>query len=221
MRVTAILFVVFLLAGCKKSSGPTTITLIRPLKNELCSSGEILSATERIVDFEWAGPVGRYQLSLKNLETGLVTAHTSEQVHISLPLPRGRAYSWSVSAIAGQSADTVKSEIWKFFNAGIGEQSYLPYPADLIFPVMGGMPYLRSGTVSLRWEGADPDNDIVSYAVYFGAAAKPGLLKDQIKEMFLNDIPVINNEVYYWQVTTKDSKGHISYSEVYNFRAYY
>jgi hypothetical protein len=196
---------------------PTASTLISPIKNEECNQGNVISAAESTVTFEWnkSENTNSYTIVLKNLETNAEAETTTNALKVSITLLRGVAYSWKIISKGSKTTTTATSETWNLYNAGEGAQNYAPFPAGLVSPAMGST---ASTTVTLNWAGSDLDNDITSYDVYLDTANPPTLLKETTTNMTINSGALTANTVYYWKVVTKDGNGNNSQSPNFEFK---
>ncbi|MDP5060845.1 MAG: hypothetical protein NWP64_02905 [Maribacter sp.] len=190
------------------------ITLIFPEDDSECTEGIIVSDTQSELVFEWSdendnSPYIVHLTSLVSSQTELIE---SDDTDVAITLDRGVAYSWFVT---GKINST--SEIWNFYNEGPGLESSIPYPATAISPVSGASISQTSTSVNLIWNSEDPDDDIVSYDLFFGEAKDPQLYGTDVTETRFNDIPVEAEKIYYWKIITKDSIGNESTSEVFTF----
>ena len=77
---------------------------------------------------------------------------------------------------------------------------------------------LENGAFTLRWEGVDLDDDIISYDIYIGT--DPDELQLRVENHTINSISVnlMADQIYYWKVTTRDDEGNVSNSLVGSFR---
>lgn len=190
------------------------ITLIFPENDSECTEGIIVSETQSELVFKWEdnNDNGPYTVHLTNLLSSQTEFILSDATEVAITLDRGVAYSWYVTGKVNSS-----SEIWTFYNEGPGLESTIPYPATAISPVSGATISQTSTSINLIWRSEDPDDDIVSYDLYFGEVKDPELYGTDVTETRFNDIPVEAGKVYYWKVVTKDSVGNESTSEVFNF----
>ena len=108
--------------------------------------------------------------------------------------------------------------MWKFYNPGPAQTSFSPFPADLIAPRFGQVIPLSEDRVTLKWSATDPDGDIDSYDVYLGNSNVPVLYKTAVREPLLADLILDRNKTYYWKISTRDTKGNRSNSDVYTFK---
>lgn len=225
VSIVTMFLLVVLFAGCAKNPGEPDIvlgkaSLILPLKDQPCLTGTNVTATESTVAFSWqpAENAEGYDVIIKNLLTNeLITVRTasvSQRVSLLLNTP----YSWQVKSLSTKSGETPVSDVWKFFNAGPGQVTFSPYPAEMIFPYMNQKITAFNGKIGLKWSGADPDNDIVGYSVYFGTnATNLDTVIDNKMVTEVSDISVAPGTVYYWKVIIRDSKSNISDSGMFSF----
>ncbi len=199
---------------------PTEAMLIFPFKNSECNEGTEITTTTSKVLFEWrqAENTDKYELVLINLSTADQSSHMTSEHKIPIVLLRATPYAWYVISKSNETDSTVQSETWRFFNAGEGIESYTPFPAEIISPLMAESITAPGGTITLDWDGSDVDDDIVGYDVYFDTTNPPDLFESNLQESVLADIQVESESIYYWSVTTKDAHGNSSESGIYQFR---
>jgi hypothetical protein len=199
---------------------PQKAVLSFPKQNALCTQGTVASATQSSLVFKWlnAANSDSYQFHLKNLLTGVTTTSTAGSNQLEVTLNVNTPYSWSVTSKSSKTTDVAESDTWKFYNSGPGTLSYAPYPAEIIVPSMKQNVNSVGGVVTLSWNGSDVDNDIASYDVYLGTTSTPAMYKSSISTTILTDVPVTPGMIYYWKVTTKDTKGNTSDSGIFQFK---
>jgi len=197
-------------------AGDAAVELLFPENVSECTEGTILSETQSEVVFRWSDTVenATYQVNLTNLISNTTEILDSESTELPVTLQRGIPYSWFiVDLISGE----VRSDTWTFYNAGPGVESFIPFPAAAITPILGAVLQTTS-SIDLIWNSSDLDDDIVEYDLYFGLEANPPLLEEQITDSFFNDITVVSGETYYWKIVTRDFVGNESNSEIFNFQ---
>lgn len=199
---------------------PSVAELVSPNQNSVCTTGIILSDKESKVTFTWnpSANTDSYEINIKNLLTTITTTQVVNVNQISLTLLRNTPYSWHIISKSNQSLGAAKSDIWKFYIAGLATVTHSPFPADIVAPGFGQNLVLTANKINLTWLGSDVDGDIAGYDVYFGTTITPTLLKKNITDMFLNDVAVSSDSTYYWKVITKDSQGNSSNSLLYEFK---
>jgi hypothetical protein len=213
----------FLAMGCGKKSdatppAPGAATLSFPAQNSACTTGTVISATQSSITFTWnsASNADSYELSYRNLLTGLSAVQTTTSNQLTVTLLRNTPYSWFVVSESSKTSATTQSSTWKFYNAGAGTVSHPPFPADNLVPTEGQSVTTTTGSVSLSWTGSDPDNDIAGYDVYFGTTATPPVLTNTTSTS-VNIVAVTSGSTYYWRVVTKDAAGNTSDSGLFQF----
>lgn len=204
----------------KQNVKPEAASLEFPLANSECVGGEIVNTSKSKITFKWrlAKNADEYELKLKNLETAATTGYKTANTELTITLDRGTAYSWYIISLNASSAEKNQSEIWKFYNAGVGVSSYAPFPADDVEPVTGAEVAYRSDGITLKWSGNDVDNDILEYDIYLGETSTPVLYKENITTDNVENVSVNMNTRYYWKVKTIDKQGNVSYSDVFQFK---
>ncbi|SNR31530.1 hypothetical protein SAMN06265371_101152 [Lutibacter agarilyticus] len=195
---------------------PTAADLVLPLKNEECNQGNIISETLSRVKFEWnkSENTDKYTLVLKNLSTNETTETNTSSTTISQNIARGTSFSWKIISISNSNSTTATSETWNFFNAGKPVENYIPFPAEVVSPPMGG---LTDYVVTLKWNGSDIDNDIDKYEVYLDVNSTPTTLFETTTNTTIQNVSLNTNTVYYWYVKTIDKHGNSSISPTFEF----
>ena len=221
MRNT-LLFLLILCIGCRKDPEPLPgkALLLFPKNNEICADGLIVSPSRTKILFKWeaAKNTDSYVLSIKNLESGLISTHTTDKTQLEIELDRNVAWSWFILSKNTRIGKELSSDVWKFYNPGPAQTSFSPFPADLIAPRFGQVIPLSEDRVTLKWSATDPDGDIDSYDVYLGNSNVPVLYKTAVREPLLADLILDRNKNYYWKISTRDTKGNRSNSDVYTFK---
>lgn len=226
MRFLSIIIISVVLLGCKKKEAPKppeSVQLIYPEKNSDCTTGLDINATTSEVEFRWqtANNSEIYELIVTNLNNGNkqdfkgLTAVTK-----TVPITKGTPYSWVVISRNSAVLETASSDSWNFYNSGF-ESAYTPFPAEVLTPKMGTSIFKDiNNEVDLIWLGADLDNDIEGYDIYFSTENPPeNLVSSNDADSPSVKVTVITNTVYYWRIITRDSEGNTSDSGVFEFRA--
>ena len=200
-------------------NNPSSARLIFPHENSLCNEGTNITDTESTILFEWwaSNNTDSYNLTLKNLTTGVISNHPTSSNEIPIVLTRATPYEWYVISESNQVVTTAQSSIWQFYNTGEGIQTCPPFPAEIISPYMAETIITTANEVMLEWSGDDCDNDIVGYDVYFGTDNPPTIFISDLVESTLT-VPISSSTIYYWYVIIKDAEGNNSNSGIYQFR---
>jgi hypothetical protein len=201
------------------SNPPAQAVLALPANNVDCIQGNEVTATTSTVTFTWnpAQNAGYYRLTVKNLVTQVSTTYTTVETTYAATLDVNTPYSWQIVTGRDGSSARAQSEVWKFYNAGAGVTTHIPFPAEAVAPQMGSHQYGVT-TVNLQWAGSDLDNDIDHYEVYFGTDTNPTTLLNTVTATSINDVAVTANTTYYWKVATFDAEGNVSWSEIFQFK---
>lgn len=197
---------------------PAAAIQVAPLKDAECNTGTVVSTTESTVSFQWnaASNADSYTLVVTNLNSKVATQKVANTNSATMTLLRGVPYSWKVISKSSKSTETATSEVWKFYNAGVGVSNYAPFPAEAVSPIIGNT--TATSTVTLKWSTSDIDNDITKYEVYLGTTNPPTVLHTTTTNQQISNISLTAKTTYYWKVVTTDSKKNSSSSPVFDFR---
>lgn len=197
---------------------PSAASLVFPDNNTECNEGTIINASQSSVTFRWtdAQNADTYELSIRNLDNNNTASATAATNSATLNLIRGVPYEWFVISKANGTNVTATSATWRFYNQGPGIENYAPFPAAVVFPSRGSTISGATNPV-LEWEGADVDNDIAGYEVFFDTNATPVTSVGTTTNTTL-EVSVSAGTTYYWRVITTDQQGNTSSSEIFDFR---
>lgn len=195
--------------GQPQGPAPSTPTLISPVDAQTCQEGEDVSTSLRKIDFNWESTENTtsYDLKVINLETEkeqLKTFITSNSD--DLVLEKNYPYSWQIISRSVNSTEVGTSEQWRFYVPGDGIINYAPFPASIIAPTSGALVLPDEGKVVLEWEGADPDDDPLTYTLYFDTidgtqTPKPEHVDIQVNTLELSVLP---DTLYFWRIKSSD-----------------
>ena len=213
-----------LIVGCKKKDAPTppeSARLVFPDSNSECTTGQSINATTSKVEFRWlaAENTESYELRVTNLSTDITQTISSKALKATLPIEKGAPFSWFVRSRNSKVSETASSQTWQFYNAGF-QTTYAPFPTVIIAPKLAESVFKDiNNEVTLKWSGADVDNDIVGYELYFSIETPPNtLIASPSPDVTDEKVSVSSNTVYYWKVLTKDSEGNTSDSGIFVFK---
>ena len=202
---------------------PEGALLVFPEENSECTTGTSLSETLSQITFRWNASknTDSYTLNVVNLNTNVPQNITTTSTSASLSLTKGVPFAWTVTSRNKDSDLVASSETWLFYNAGT-QTTYAPFPAQLTSPAPGKTVQKDiANEVLLKWEGADVDNDIVSFEVFLSDTNPPtvsvGTTASSLMEM---SVSVVSGTVYYWKVVTTDAEGNTSDSGVIDFKVF-
>ncbi|MGX1931332.1 hypothetical protein [Flagellimonas sp. 2504JD4-2] len=220
------LLVLVMLWSCGSDDPPPApggANLVFPNQNSECTTGISVNETLSQVTFEWQASANTdsYTLSAVNLETNIPQNISTAATSASLSIVKGAPYSWSVTSQNSQSDQVATSETWLFYNAG-SQTTYAPFPAQLVSPVSGSTVQRDiDNEVTLVWQGADVENDITNFEVFFATDNPPttSLGTTNANTMELS-VGVESGTIYYWKVITTDAEGNNSDSGIFEFRTF-
>lgn len=225
MRYLSVLMMAVVLLGCKKKEPPKppqSVLLVFPEKSSECTTGEDVNAMTSQVEFRWqaSSNTETYEIIARNLNTNITQRISTSSTSAKLPLQKGAPYSWMVISKNSVVLETATSATWNFYNSGF-ESTYAPFPAEIVEPKMGTNVFKDiNNEVELSWIGADIDNDIEGYEIYFSLENPPESVQFTLGPNDANSkVTVTGNTVYYWKVITKDREGNTSDSGIFEFRA--
>ncbi len=225
MRTVLLLLFGVLLIGCKKKSDPKPpeiASLVFPNRNSECTTGRDLNQTTSEVEFMWKASdhTESYELRVTNLTTNITQTVNTTAISAKLPIAKGELFSWFVRSLNTKVKETALSETWFFYNAGF-QTTYAPFPAEVVQPQNGASVFKDiNNEVTLEWSGADIENDINGYDLYFSTTTPPEILiASPSANQNTEAVSVTANTTYYWKVITKDSEGNTSDSGIYSFKA--
>lgn len=208
-------------SGGGNGGAPSAAVLIFPLNNSECTTGTSISETQSKVTFEWnvAENADVYFVYVKNLATqNQLQYNANSNTSLEITLTKGIPYSWYVVAKSNADGALTESAKWKFYNAGDGIINYVPFPADVVSPLMSSS--VVGPTVNLQWTGSDVDDDIADYKVYFGTTSNPTTLIGTVSTETIEQVAVVAHTTYYWKVVTTDEAGNTSNSPIFQFKTF-
>lgn len=202
---------------------PEAAELVFPAENSECNTGVSVNEELSQVTFEWrsSANTNSYTLTVVNLETNAPQTLSTAATSVSLSIAKGTPFAWSVTSTNSRSDQVVTSETWLFYNAG-AQTTYPPFPVQAVSPVSGSTVLKDiANEVTLEWSGADVDNDISSFEVFFSEVNPPvssvGTTEADTMELAVS---VSSGTTYYWKVLTTDQEGNTSDSGVFEFKVH-
>ena len=193
----------------EEGPAPDAPELLAPEDQKTCEEGIEVSTTHRSITFSWSPSenTSSYDLKVTNLENeneqykSNITS-TSE----TMVLQKNYPYSWQVTSRSVSSSQSSGSSIWQFYVPGDGLINYAPFPAVVIKPTSGSLVIPNQGKTTLQWQGADPDNDALTYTLYFDTV--DGFQSPQPEHISIEEssveVSVQPETIYYWRVKTSD-----------------
>lgn len=221
LLITGMVVLMMACGGKDAPPAPESALLVFPEENSECTTGTSLNDSQSQVTFRWNASknTDRYTVVVVNLETNTSQNISTIATSANLSIAKGTPFSWTVTSRNNDSDKVATSETWLFYNAG-SQTTYVPFPAQLVSPVSGSTVKKDiANEVLLEWSGADVDNDIETFEVYFSENNPPTtLIGTNIALDMELTVSVESGMVYYWKVITTDSEGNTSDSGVFDFR---
>ena len=224
MRIFSFILIAVLLLGCKKKDPPKppeSARLVFPQVNSECTTGQSLNETTSEVEFEWlaANFTETYELRVTNLNTNITQTIATQGLKAKLPLKKGAPFSWFVNTKNSQVPQATASETWRFYNAGF-QTTHPPFPPEILSPKLAESVFKDiNNEIVLDWQGADVDNDLSGYDVYFSTENPPtDLVASTAPNLTVHTVDVASNTTYYWRVVAKDSEGNTADSGIFTFK---
>ena len=219
-----VLIVMFLAVGCKKKKAPLppeSVLLVFPEQNSECTTGVSINDLKSEVEFRWtaANNTQSYELQITNLNTNATQNTVTSSLVAKLTIDKGVPYSWKVISKNNEVAQTASSATWRFYNAGV-LTTHPPFPPEIIAPELAESIFKDiNNETTLDWKGADVDNDITEYEVYFSTETPPlTLIGTKSSTDTSHKVSVSSNTVYYWRIVAIDSEGNTADSGIYDFK---
>jgi hypothetical protein len=116
------------------------------------------------------------------------------------PLALSTTYYWKIVAEDNHGA-SIEGPIWQFTTRG-NTPPYIPNTPDPYDGEIGV--YINK---ILEWIGGDPENDPVTYDVYFGTTTSPPLVAANVTTSEYDPGILSFNTNYYWKIISWDSFG--------------
>jgi uncharacterized protein (TIGR02145 family)/uncharacterized repeat protein (TIGR02543 family) len=120
-------------------------------------------------------------------------------------------YFWQIVA-HDDKGNTTEGEVWSFTT----EEENLP-PAAPANPNPENEAIDQPIETQLSWTCTDPENDPITYDVYFGTEATPALVATGQSETTFNPGTLDYNTQYFWKIVAHDGQGNITEGEVWSF----
>ncbi|MFC2170739.1 SUMF1/EgtB/PvdO family nonheme iron enzyme [Calditrichota bacterium] len=84
-----------------------------------------------------------------------------------------------------------------------------PYPADRAMGI--------ATSITLSWSCSDPDNDQITYDIYFGTSSNPPKIDSTLTDTSYTNGSLDQNKTYYWKIAAIDEHGHTTIGPVWSF----
>ena len=126
------------------------------------------------------------------------------------PLEFGIKYYWQIVAWDEFDYSAIGPE-WNF-TTRTNEPPYIPSNP---VPVNGAINVVVNA--DLEWDGGDPDNDPVTYDIYFGTTNPPPLVEENHTDTIYDPEPMNYSTKYFWKIIAFDEFNTMSEGEIWTF----
>ena len=140
----------------------------------------------------------------------LLVLNHNEQEFSPGVLEYNEIYYWKIVANDNYGGSST-SPIWTF----TATDDTLPYVPD--DPIPDDESTDVPIQITLMWSGGDPDNDPVTYDLYFGKESTPDLEAEGLNVALYAPDQLDYNSVYYWRVVSTDDYGYTTNSPLWTF----
>lgn len=126
-------------------------------------------------------------------------------------LENDQTYYWKIVA-KDEHDHSTESPIWSFTT---NANSDSPNPPSSPSPSDGATNQWI--IVNLSWECSNPDDDTLTYDIYFGTTDNPALASDDYWITNANPGLLDYSQTYYWKIVVKDNHGNSTSGPVWSF----
>ena len=144
------------------------------------------------------------------MDPPLVSDHQNYTYHISGTLAYQTQYFWRIDAIDDYGYSTI-GERWTFTTR------------DNLPPAVPFNPKPENGSTNiyidatLSWECTDPDEELITYTVYFGTSEHPAMVSNNQTNTIYQPTVMNTTTTYYWYIVAHDAAGHETIGPVWDF----
>jgi len=125
-------------------------------------------------------------------------------------LDHSTTYYWQIISQDNHGESTAGA-VWNFATM----ENTAPYEPSDPHPTNGSIDVPIN--VVVNWTGGDPDDDPVSYDVYFGTNTSPTLVANNISDTSYNPGILIYSTKYYWKIVAWDNIGQSTEGKLWEF----
>jgi len=119
------------------------------------------------------------------------------------------------SALILAAVLVISTIAYSFGTSADGNRNSPPYPPSNPFPTNGSVNV--SIMAQLSWTGGDPDNDTVTYNVFFGTNQTPGQVATNISTTTYNPGTMNFSTNYYWKIIAWDNQSQSTAGPLWEF----
>ena len=143
----------------------------------------------------------------------IVDSNISESTYDPGELQGNTIYYWKITSKASSGARST-GPVWRFITKSIPNrppnQPSNPSPENYLLN--------QNLSVQLSWECSDPDDDSLTYDIYFESNSTPSLVSSGQNINYFDPGTLENSTTYYWYIVAKDNDADSSVGPLWNFR---
>ncbi|WP_335966102.1 fibronectin type III domain-containing protein [Galbibacter sp. PAP.153] len=184
---------------------------------------EDLVCIDSEVNFKWLASTDKdgdkimYQIQISNKSDFSTTAYNdlTPDLNKTYALPKGKIFYWRVKATDNNEGESKYTNASRFFTERDAETNQVPNQPVIIAPANNTS--VSSNMITLKWEGTDPDNDAVTFDLYFGKHMDSLPIISESAKQNNYQATLEPNTTYYWRVIVKDDKGGVTIGSLWSF----
>jgi len=194
--------------SCKKDDAATPTVFVAAVpENPTPAVDAVVALAGTTYTIKWAGTASAWDIYLGTTsKPSLVKAGVIGNSY-TFTTAVGGEFFWYVKTVDANKV-TSKSTLWNFYINSAPTVPSLTAPAANAIKV--------SVVGALSWASTDAEGDALSYDVYLGTTATPGVVATDLTSATFSPTMVANT-LYYWKVIAKDSHGATASSAVGSF----
>ena len=211
--ILLVLTSIITMQSCKKESPLTPVALLAAMpKTPVPATGTVIAftAANQTVNLSWEGTATntiKWDVYFGTSSTPpLVASNVTGNSYAAHIGTTGGVYYWQVQTIDANNIPSA-SAIWNFDVNSNPATPVLTTPANAATAV--------STTVALVWTCTDPESDALTFDVYLGTTATPGVAASGIAVKTYSPT-LAYNTTYYWKIIAHDSHGGVSAASAVN-----
>jgi len=196
--------------GEENTNQPPTCTITSPTSGQEFTKGETVTITVDATDND--GSITEVRFFIDNVGTGSIS---------SFPFN----YNWNTdnenlgnhtlkATSIDNSGESASDEITIEITEGGGNNTPPNQPSS---PNPQNNSLDQSTILTLSWTCTDPDQDPLTFDVYFGTSSNPPLIQTNILNANFNPGVLDHNTTYYWKIIVKDNHEHSTESPTWFF----
>ena len=217
---------VVLINSC--SSNPDTPEVVEQVNRspsipKLSAPETNLFCTKNQLDFKWTASTDPesdpityiIQIATDSNFSNIYFTTEISSLSVSTDLGKGQNYYWRVRAKDNNENFSSYSEVRNFYTEEEPNSNSLPSVPNLVNPTED---VVSASQVELVWKATDPDDDVLTFDLYFGTAEIPELLEENLNDSSYLIENLSSGKTYYWKVVAKDTNGGKTIGQVWSFK---